>query len=39
MIVTYEEYLNTECSLMLEDMQDIHSQMPADITDADAPEK
>lgn len=39
MITTYEEYLDMGRSLTFEDMQDIHSQMIADIgTDADARE-
>ena len=39
MITTYEEYLNTERSLAIGDMQDIHSQIIADVgTDADAVE-
>lgn len=39
MITTYEEYLNMERTLTIEDMQDIHHQMIADIgTDADAVE-
>lgn len=37
MITTYKEYLDTERNLTFEDMQDIHSQMIADVgTDADA---
>ena len=37
MITTYEEYLGMETTLTFEDMQDIHSQMIADVgTDADA---
>ena len=39
MITTYEEYLDTERSLTIGDMQDIHSQIIADVgTDADAVE-
>lgn len=39
MITTYEEYLDMEKTLTFEDMQDIHSQMIADVgTDADAVE-
>ena len=39
MITTYKEYLDTERSLTFEDMQDIHSQIIADVgTDADANE-
>lgn len=39
MIGTYEEYLNMECSLTLEDMQKIHCQMLSDIgMDEDAKE-
>ena len=39
MTATYEEYLNTERSLTFKEMQDIHSQMLADIgRDADAGE-
>lgn len=37
MTTTYEEYLGMERTLTFEDMQDIHSQMIADVgTDADA---
>lgn len=39
MITTYEEYLDMEKTPTFEDMQDIHSQMIADVgTDADAVE-
>jgi len=39
MTATYEEYLNTERSLTFKEMQNIHSQMLADIgRDADAGE-
>ena len=39
MMTTYEEYLGMERTLTFEDMQDIHSQMTADVgTDADAVE-
>lgn len=39
MLTTYEEYLDTEQSLTLEEMRKIHSQMLADIgMDADAKE-
>ena len=37
MMTTYEEYLGMERTLTFEDMQDIHSQMIADVgTDVDA---
>lgn len=37
--VTYKEYLNTECSITFEEMQEMHSQMIADVgTDVDVAE-
>ncbi len=39
MTATYEEYVDAECSLTFEEMQEIHSQMIAEIgSDADAAE-